>query len=52
LGCELKADLPGEVGPDGPRKEVIWQTRAKLPVHLAVFPDLRETSAFAADLPR
>jgi hypothetical protein len=35
----LHFDLPSEVGPDGPRKEVIWQKRERLPVYLAIFPD-------------
>ncbi len=35
----LHFDLPCEVGPDGPRKEVVWRQREKLPVYLAIFPD-------------
>ena len=30
---------PSEVGPNGPRKEIIWQKREKSPVDPAIFPD-------------
>ncbi len=35
----LHFDLPSEVGPGGPRKEVIWQKHEKRPVHCSIFPD-------------
>jgi hypothetical protein len=35
----LHFDLPSEIGRDGPRKEVVWQKREKLPVYLSIFPD-------------
>ena len=35
----LRFDLPSDVGPNGPRKEVTWQKQEKLPVYLSIFPD-------------
>jgi hypothetical protein len=35
----LQFDLPSEIGPDGPRKEVVWHQREKLPLYLSIFPD-------------
>src|SRR5437899_1306806 len=35
----LRFDLPTETGAGGPRKEVVWQKREKIPVHISIFPD-------------
>jgi hypothetical protein len=35
----LHFDLPSEIGPDGPRKEVVWHQREELPLYLSIFPD-------------
>jgi hypothetical protein len=35
----LYFDLPSQAGPKGPRKEVLLETRQKVPVHLSIFPD-------------
>jgi hypothetical protein len=35
----LYFDLPSRAGPDGPRKEVPFARREKVPVHLSIFPD-------------
>jgi hypothetical protein len=35
----LHFDLPGDVGRDGPRKEVVWEKHDKLAVQVAIFPD-------------
>jgi hypothetical protein len=35
----LHFDLPSEIGPNGPRKEIVWRGRGKIPVHLSIFPD-------------
>jgi hypothetical protein len=35
----LYFDLPSQAGPKGPRKEVVWQKREKLPVSISIFPD-------------
>jgi hypothetical protein len=35
----LHFDLPSETGPKGPRKEVVWQKRERIPVYISIFPD-------------
>src|SRR5208282_4465453 len=35
----LHFDLPSDVGPGGPRKEVIWQKHEKRSVYCSIFPD-------------
>ena len=35
----LRFDLPSETGPIGPRKEVVWLKRDKIPVYISIFPD-------------
>ena len=35
----LHFDLQSTTGADGPRKEIVWQKREKIPVHISIFPD-------------
>jgi hypothetical protein len=35
----LHFDLPSETGPNGPRKEVVWQKWEQLPIFISIFPD-------------
>jgi hypothetical protein len=35
----LHFDLPSTTSANGPRKEIVWQKREKIPVHISIFPD-------------
>jgi hypothetical protein len=37
--ARLHFDLPSEIGPSGPRKQLVWSRREKLPFYCSIFPD-------------